>query len=117
MTRRQRRAFIQDARDRRRARHEPLPGSAAYMGQLAKGINAAVAKLPPLLEEIHVDSIDDDEIREALAQAQAVDDEHTVLCCRAALGERNVPGIEPEFEHPVDARDEVVRIIFARRTS
>ena len=109
MTRRQRRAFIQDARTRGRAR-APYPTAGDYSPRNLDD------RLLPLLEvptgEVFVS---DDDIRELWLAAD--DDEHVVLCCRAALGERNVPGIEPEFEHPVDARDECVRIITERRGS
>ena len=73
------------------------------------------ASLDDVLEEVQVVVVTKQEIEALLLEATVAGDEATVRIARAALGERNVPGIEPKFEHPVAARDQCVRVIIGAR--
>ena len=74
------------------------------------------ASLDDILEELQVAVVTRKQIEALLEEAIAAD-ETMARIARAALGERDVPGVEARFEHPVDARDECVRVIAGRRAS
>ena len=75
------------------------------------------ASLDDILEELQVAVVTRKQIEALLEEAIAAGDETMARIARAALGERDVPGVEARFEHPVDARDECVRVIAGRRAS
>ena len=97
------------------SRH-PLPGSAAYMDQLARGINAAVRKLPSPVEQPPAAAVTKYQIEMLLLQSVDAGDEAMARICCVALGDTSVTGVDPRFAHPVDARDECVRVITEART-